>query len=178
MFAPPPCHSGPSSGLVAVHCSSGAHSEWLFASSSSPLQEPLTVRTQPPWRLRSRLFASTSFSLPQHGVLVLGSSSEKCFLCQSGPEVLLCLSPRTGFGIVWSPLLLHTWSTLVRFLQSADLSSPTHYVPNADFINCTDQGNLGAKVFFVWGSLCMGCFFWAYFLVYETKGWSTFTITN
>ncbi|KAH7377429.1 general substrate transporter [Cadophora sp. MPI-SDFR-AT-0126] len=35
-----------------------------------------------------------------------------------------------------------------------------------------DQGNLGAKVFFVWGSLCIGCFLWAYFLVYETKGLS------
>lgn len=33
-----------------------------------------------------------------------------------------------------------------------------------------DQGNLGAKVFFVWGALCCGCFLWAYFLVYETKG--------
>lgn len=32
------------------------------------------------------------------------------------------------------------------------------------------KGNLGAKVFFVWGSLCIGCFFWAYFLVYEAKG--------
>jgi SP family sugar:H+ symporter-like MFS transporter len=33
-----------------------------------------------------------------------------------------------------------------------------------------DKGNLGAKVFFVWGSLCLGCFVYAYFLVYETKG--------
>lgn len=33
-----------------------------------------------------------------------------------------------------------------------------------------DKGNLGAKVFFIWGSLCCGCFLWAYFLVYETKG--------
>jgi hypothetical protein len=33
-----------------------------------------------------------------------------------------------------------------------------------------DKGNLGAKVFFVWGSLCCCCFIYAYFLVYETKG--------
>jgi hypothetical protein len=33
-----------------------------------------------------------------------------------------------------------------------------------------DKGNMGSKVFFVWGSLCIGCFLWAYFLVYETKG--------
>jgi MFS transporter, SP family, sugar:H+ symporter len=33
-----------------------------------------------------------------------------------------------------------------------------------------DQGDLGAKVFFIWGGLCCGCLLWAYFLVYETKG--------
>ena len=36
----------------------------------------------------------------------------------------------------------------------------------------TDQGNLGAKVFFVWGALCTACFVYAYFLVPETKGLS------
>jgi SP family sugar:H+ symporter-like MFS transporter len=35
-----------------------------------------------------------------------------------------------------------------------------------------NKGNMGSKVFFVWGSLCVGCFLWAYFLVYETKGLS------
>ncbi|KAI0011182.1 general substrate transporter [Xylariaceae sp. FL0662B] len=33
----------------------------------------------------------------------------------------------------------------------------------------TDKGNLGAKVFYVWGALCAGCFFYTYFLVPETK---------
>ncbi|KAK7972982.1 MFS monosaccharide transporter [Apiospora saccharicola] len=33
-----------------------------------------------------------------------------------------------------------------------------------------DKGNLGAKVFFVWGSLCACCFVYAYFLIPETKG--------
>ena len=36
----------------------------------------------------------------------------------------------------------------------------------------TDQGNLGSKVFFVWGSLCVMCWIYAYFLVPETKGLS------
>jgi SP family sugar:H+ symporter-like MFS transporter len=35
-----------------------------------------------------------------------------------------------------------------------------------------DEGNMGSKVFFVWGSLCIGCFLWAYFIVFETKGLS------
>ena len=34
------------------------------------------------------------------------------------------------------------------------------------------HGNLGPKVFFVWGSLCVGCHIYAYFLVPETKGLS------
>lgn len=34
----------------------------------------------------------------------------------------------------------------------------------------TDKGDLGAKVFFIWGSLCACCFVYAYFLVPETKG--------
>lgn len=36
----------------------------------------------------------------------------------------------------------------------------------------TDQGNLGPKVFFVWGALCTACFVYAYFLIPETKGLS------
>jgi SP family sugar:H+ symporter-like MFS transporter len=33
-----------------------------------------------------------------------------------------------------------------------------------------DKGNLGARVFFIWGSLCATCFVYAYFLIPETKG--------
>ena len=33
-----------------------------------------------------------------------------------------------------------------------------------------DKGNLGSKVFFIWGSLCVVCQVYAYFLVWETKG--------
>lgn len=33
-----------------------------------------------------------------------------------------------------------------------------------------DRGNLGAKVFFIWGGLCCLCFVYAYFLIPETKG--------
>ncbi|OAL26437.1 hypothetical protein AYO20_10105 [Fonsecaea nubica] len=34
----------------------------------------------------------------------------------------------------------------------------------------TDKGNLGPKVFFIWGSLCACCLVYAYFLIPETKG--------
>lgn len=33
-------------------------------------------------------------------------------------------------------------------------------------------GNLGPKVFFIWGSLCAACFVYSYFLIPETKGLS------
>ena len=60
-------------------------------------------------------------------------------------------------------LSLHLiWSILVSKVKFDGLVA---------FADCVvDEGNLGAKVFFVWGSLCIGCFLWAYFLVYETKG--------
>jgi hypothetical protein len=31
-------------------------------------------------------------------------------------------------------------------------------------------GNLGSKVFFIWGGLCACSVFWAYFFVPETRG--------
>lgn len=33
-----------------------------------------------------------------------------------------------------------------------------------------DQGHLGPKVFFIWGSLCTCAFVYTYFLIPETKG--------
>jgi SP family sugar:H+ symporter-like MFS transporter len=35
-----------------------------------------------------------------------------------------------------------------------------------------DKGNLGPKVFFVWGSTCLGCLLFAIFCIWETKGLS------
>lgn len=33
-----------------------------------------------------------------------------------------------------------------------------------------DKGNLGPKVFYIWGGLCTCCFVYAYLLIPETKG--------
>lgn len=35
-----------------------------------------------------------------------------------------------------------------------------------------DKGNMGSKVFFIWGSTCTCCLLFAYFFVPETKGLS------
>ncbi|KAF2971145.1 hypothetical protein GQX73_g2419 [Xylaria multiplex] len=50
------------------------------------------------------------------------------------------------------------WNTIIAVI--------TPYLVNAD------KANLGAKVFFIWGSLCIGSTLFAYFLVYELKGLS------
>lgn len=34
----------------------------------------------------------------------------------------------------------------------------------------SDRGNLGPKVFFIWGSLCACCLVYSYLLIPETKG--------
>jgi len=34
----------------------------------------------------------------------------------------------------------------------------------------SDKANLGARVFFIWGTLCALCIVYAFFLVPETKG--------
>lgn len=34
----------------------------------------------------------------------------------------------------------------------------------------TDKADLGARVFFLWGALCLTCFLYAFFLISETKG--------
>jgi SP family sugar:H+ symporter-like MFS transporter len=35
-----------------------------------------------------------------------------------------------------------------------------------------DKGNMGSKVFFIWGSTCSFCLLFAYFCIPETKGLS------
>ncbi|KAL6714372.1 hypothetical protein ACLMJK_007795 [Lecanora helva] len=57
-------------------------------------------------------------------------------------------------------------STASNWLWNCIISVITPYMVD------TDQGNLGAKVFFVWGALCVGCFVYAYMLIPETKGLS------
>ena len=51
-------------------------------------------------------------------------------------------------------------------------SSPQIIAVITPYMVDTDQGNLGPKVFFVWGSLCACAFVYAYFLIPETKGLS------
>ncbi|KAK9349708.1 general substrate transporter [Lipomyces doorenjongii] len=55
-------------------------------------------------------------------------------------------------------------STASNWLWSCVMAVITPYMVG------TDKGNLGARVFFIWGALCTCCFFYAYFLIPETKG--------
>ncbi|KAJ5166272.1 Major facilitator-type transporter ecdD [Penicillium canariense] len=55
-------------------------------------------------------------------------------------------------------------STASNWLWNCIIAVITPYMTDAD------QGNLGAKVFFIWGSLCTCAFVYTYFLIPETKG--------
>ncbi|KAE9975136.1 hypothetical protein BLS_002741 [Venturia inaequalis] len=55
-------------------------------------------------------------------------------------------------------------STASNWLWNCIIAVITPYMVGAD------KGNLGAKVFFIWGSLCGLCFIYAYLLIPETKG--------
>ncbi|KGO73202.1 Major facilitator superfamily domain, general substrate transporter [Penicillium italicum] len=55
-------------------------------------------------------------------------------------------------------------STASNWLWNCIIAVITPYMTDAD------KGNLGAKVFFIWGSLCTCAFVYTYFLIPETKG--------
>ena len=55
-------------------------------------------------------------------------------------------------------------STASNWLWNCIIAVITPYMVDAD------KGNLGPKVFFIWGSLCVICLIYSYFLIPETKG--------
>ncbi|KAK4675137.1 hypothetical protein QC764_0074860 [Podospora pseudoanserina] len=55
-------------------------------------------------------------------------------------------------------------STASNWLWNCIIAVITPYMVDSD------KGNLGAKVFWIWGSLCCCCFLYAFLLVPETKG--------
>ncbi|KAJ5595421.1 uncharacterized protein N7459_001629 [Penicillium hispanicum] len=55
-------------------------------------------------------------------------------------------------------------STASNWLWNCIIAVITPYMVDSD------QGNLGAKVFFIWGSFCTCAFIYTYFLIPETKG--------
>ncbi|KAJ5375658.1 hypothetical protein N7517_007664 [Penicillium concentricum] len=55
-------------------------------------------------------------------------------------------------------------STASNWLWNCIIAVITPYMTDAD------KGNLGAKIFFIWGSLCACAFVYTYFLIPETKG--------
>ncbi|CAF1082609.1 unnamed protein product [Rotaria sp. Silwood1] len=57
-------------------------------------------------------------------------------------------------------------STASNWLCNFALGYVTPYMVDAD------KGNMGSKVFFLWGSMCIGCLLFAKFCIWETKGLS------
>ncbi|TVY60857.1 putative glucose transporter rco-3 [Lachnellula suecica] len=59
-------------------------------------------------------------------------------------------------------------STASNWLWNCIIAVITPYMVGSD----PGEGNLGSRVFFIWGSLCTACFVYAYVLIPETKGLS------
>lgn len=65
-------------------------------------------------------------------------------------------------------------SVASNWLWNFGIGYATPYLVNATTtgINGVKAANLGVKVFFIWGSTCVGCFIFTYFFIPETKGLS------
>lgn len=65
-------------------------------------------------------------------------------------------------------------SVASNWLWNFGIGYATPYLVNKSTsgINGVKTANLGVKVFFIWGATCVGCFFFTYFFVPETRGLS------
>jgi hypothetical protein len=97
------------------------------------------------------------------GVLQVGSSSARSSSCPSAPKAWLSPPLPTGSGIALLVSIV---------LRSSIHWSPANTTPGVIVPYMIDPayGNLGSKVFFIWGGLCACSIFWAYFFVPETRG--------
>ncbi|OWB57513.1 hypothetical protein B5S28_g3462 [[Candida] boidinii] len=83
------------------------------------------------------------------------------------------------FATTWGPgawVLIGEIFPLTIRSRGVGLSTASNWLWNCIIAVITpymvdkDRGNLGAKVFFIWGSLCTMCLLYAYILIPETKG--------
>jgi sugar porter (SP) family MFS transporter len=86
-----------------------------------------------------------------------------------------------GFATTWGPC---AWVVIGEIFplpiraKGVALSTASNWLWNfvigfvTPYIVDPDAGNLGAKVFFIWGTTCALCFLFVYFFVPETKGLS------
>jgi len=58
------------------------------------------------------------------------------------------------------------WNFGIGYATPYLVDAPTHGITGMQ------TANLGVKVFFIWGSTCVGCFIFTYFFIPETKGLS------
>ncbi|KAI0525641.1 general substrate transporter [Xylaria bambusicola] len=83
------------------------------------------------------------------------------------------------FAITWGPgawVLVGEIFPLPIRARGVALSTASNWLWNfiigliTPYMVDKDKGNLGAKVFYIWGSLCATAFFFTWFLIPETKG--------
>jgi len=65
-------------------------------------------------------------------------------------------------------------SVASNWLWNFGIGYATPYLVNKPTfgINGVQTANLGVKVFFIWGSTCVGCFIFTWFFIPETRGLS------
>lgn len=85
------------------------------------------------------------------------------------------------FASTWGPsawVITGELYPLVIRAKCMSLSSASNWLWNfalgyaTPYMVDADKGNMGSKVFFVWGSACVGCLMFAFFCIWETKGLS------
>lgn len=149
---------GPLTILDVANSYSSVQQECVFANTSSPLS--VSLRLPPINRLKkssSPSSASIHSSSRHPGVLAHGLLQENFILWYS--QWILTQGIRAK---------AMSMSTASNWLWNWTISYTVPYLVD------TGPGNagLGVKVFFIWGSTCLGCLVFTYFFIPETKGLS------
>jgi len=133
------------------------------------------------------LFGAVGMVIAQYIVAILGATAGKEQSDGSHNEVaikamiaFICINI-FSFATTWGPV---GWVTVGESFplpirsRGVGISTASNWFWNCIIATITpfmvgdDQGGLGSNVFFVWGTLCIASFFFAYFLVPEMKGLS------
>lgn len=114
----------------------------------------------------------------QYIVAIIGTVNDTNASCVSAMIAFICIYI-FFFASTWGPgawVLIGEIFPLQIRSRGVGLSTASNWLWNCIIAVITpymvdaQYGNLGPKVFWIWGTLCLVCFFYAYFLVPETKG--------
>jgi SP family sugar:H+ symporter-like MFS transporter len=111
-------------------------------------------------------------NLPAQRVLIAFTCIYIAFFATSwGPVIWVLTGEIFPLGIRAKSMSLAVAS---NWLWNFGIGYATPYLvdPTTTGVNGVKAANLGVKVFFIWGSTCVGCLIFTYFFIPETKGLS------